>query len=436
MRKGWRLGELSKNLEEILKIRELRDQYTGVSDPEYEEFRKEEPTDTGGVVAEFLAEPGSAGNIIDFRGSSNDRIYFFSDGSVRTKKVKEFNYIDRAGFVNVVPIVLGQVGMAIVEIRHYPRTVYQETRFVILAPFRLMYTEKEYKQLLDSYGADYDSNCVFKSASISLEKLGYEAHKIKLDLIDNTVGTDRDKIPSQAGSGECIYYDLSNAEVTLEKLRALSSRKAKYRMNKLEWEGIVNFLHSYLSDGQVLPKYSLAKDGTLFDIIKSRPSNINYLRYLVGISKSFSLRPIYEIRQKYNVPMMRVLQNLKEGQRTRAFILNIDRDSVIFWYMRLREPIGRNAELISVGDRFNGLVKVEIYLPEAKIEEVRKNKSITKLYNTISARIYNSRFPIPYRDRRWLSSLYPTFLCEEVIKSAFLSNFSLAQILENIFRGL
>jgi len=437
-----KFNELLKNLEKILKLRELKDQYTGISDPEYEEHRRDDIEDSVGGVVKFPAEPVGVGNIKTFEKSCDKRIYLFSDGSVRTKKVKEFSYVDQNGFVNIIPIILGQIGMAIVDTQSHPQTTYQETRFLILAPFRLLYTEKEYKRLLNEFGAEYDQNCVFKLASIPLENLGYNRPKVKLeklDLIDNTIGTDKDKLPIQTGSGTCAWYDLSNPEVTLERLRSLSSRKAKYHMNKLEWEGIVNFLKSYLSSNRgTLEKYSLAKDGTLLDIIKSRPSAIGYLEYLVGISKSFSLRPIYEIRQKYGIRMMKILRDLKEGQRTRAFVLDIDGDYVVFWYMRLREPRGHNSNLVSIGDKFNGIVKVEIYIPEVdKLkEEGRLDQSMTQMYNEISARIYNSRFPIPYRDQRWLSSLYPTFLCEEVIKSAFLSNFSLAQILENIFRRL
>ena len=112
--------------------------------------------------------------------------------------------------------------------------------------------------------------------------------------------------------------------------------------------------------------------------------------------------------------------NLKEGERTSAIELHIQRDWVVTWYQRIR-PRSR------VESPLDGIVKVETHFldyPACESEnELRQlEEKWSEVWDEIANTVYAERFPIPFHEQRWHTLLYPINCCERLLKSSFFFN--------------
>jgi len=148
------------------------------------------------------------------------------------------------------------------------------------------------------------------------------------------------------------------------------------------------------------------------------------LENVIGLAKSFSRLPIFEIERRITLDIVRLLAGLKEGERTLIFKQGIaegDAESGVkkalgFWYLRLRA--GEWLE-----NPLQGVVKVEM-----KIEKEIADSQTIETVNEISKALMAERTVSPYPTPRWHAHIYPIYVAENYIKSNFLSQY--------YFRGL
>lgn len=291
---------------------------------------------------------------------------YFIDGTVRT--IKALEGIEGDFYF---PIVVGQIGAASLgrDQGRAPQTETIETQLILLIPL---------SQLSDTLRN-------------SIKKLSTPF-----------------KIVDPLYLEEANIYD---QERDYFKLRQRASRRAKYLMSEIE-QNILSNCVSKIAEDELI-----GVDGSLFDILKRRKIDRQNLKQVVGVSKSFSLRPLMEIERvlKRNDCIKRLL-SLREGERTDAIELWIDEDWVVTWYLRIR-PLNK------VPSPLDGIVKIEVHLPDYPAGQNLEKASInwSEIWNIISLGVYKERFPIPFQESRWHSLLYPIYCCERILKSSFLS---------------
>jgi len=132
------------------------------------------------------------------------------------------------------------------------------------------------------------------------------------------------------------------------------------------------------------------------------------LENVIGLAKSFSRKPIFDLGDGKPLMIATYLSRVREGERSAVFKKESG-ENVAFWYVRIRtyppmEPLG-------------GLVKVDLKLAEDELS----NDMIQKI-NEISAEIYAFRSPSIYPYPRWPSFIYPIRLCEMIIRSTYMNN--------------
>ncbi len=118
----------------------------------------------------------------------------------------------------------------------------------------------------------------------------------------------------------------------------------------------------------------------------------------VGVIKSH--RTLYGDRAA-----RRVAYDLKAGERTSVFVVaSPSRVPVASWYLRLRDPVGR--------DPLWGLVRVEVrHEPDAP------RARITARADGISRRVLGERTPTAHPDARWDTMVYGIRDCEVLLKA-------------------
>jgi len=124
----------------------------------------------------------------------------------------------------------------------------------------------------------------------------------------------------------------------------------------------------------------------------------------IGLAKSFSRKPIFDLGDGIPLMITTYLSRIREGERSAVF----KKENVGFWYVRLRayppmEPLG-------------GLVKIDFRLDEEELSQ-----ETIKLIDEISAEVYNLRSPSVYPHPRWPSFIYPIRLAEEIMRSMFIN---------------
>jgi len=144
------------------------------------------------------------------------------------------------------------------------------------------------------------------------------------------------------------------------------------------------------------------------------------LKKTIGLAKSFSRKPILEVRgNQKTVPAY--MRHLKAGERSHVFRI-VDPSNpllrdVTFWYLRLRifppmEPLG-------------GIVKIDLHLDTTQNS---LNEEVTRLVDQISSELYSMRLPSVYPWPRWPSYIYPIRVAETYMTSSFFSPFVLARV--------
>lgn len=326
------------------------------------------------------AEPvkSSEDLVRDFTRSSSDfTVSYFVDGSVRSVRT-----CDGIAGNSVFPIVVSQVGAASIRRNGTRLDTYEvSTEVLLLLPLSLI--------------PDTIRN-----------RLKSHVKKIRLEDTLDKGDTERD----------------------YANLRTRATRRARLIMAKSEGKVVKKCL-----DNSACKDYIIL-DGSLFGLIKE--AQIVNTDRVVGVSKSFSMRPLLLAQRAVNSnTFVRKITELNEGERTFAFELHIDNDWVITWYQRIR-PRGRvNAPL-------DGIVKVEVrpqeYKPRGspndRRSDDRKWTDYTDYYNQVAKCVYEERFPVPYHEERWHALLYPVYCCEKVLKSSFFS-VEVLRGLSNYFLG-
>jgi hypothetical protein len=143
------------------------------------------------------------------------------------------------------------------------------------------------------------------------------------------------------------------------------------------------------------------------------------LKNVIGLAKSFSRFPVFEIERSKSLDVVKLIASLREGERTLIFKQTTTeddaeknvKDKLGFWYLRLRT--GKWLE-----NPLQGVVKVEM-----KIEENIASPETIELINEISKALLAERTVSPYPTPRWHAHIYPIYAAENYIKSNFLSQY-------------
>ena len=155
------------------------------------------------------------------------------------------------------------------------------------------------------------------------------------------------------------------------------------------------------------------------------------LKHIIGVSKSFSMRPLILIGKHRNQSdCVSQLFQLKEGERTNAIELHSQGVWVVTWYQRIR-PRDR------VSSPLDGIVKIETHFSDYPVHESKKStrrftKDWSQVWDDIANAIYAERFPIPFHEQRWHALLYPVNCCERILKSSFLSK----EVMQGLCKGI
>jgi len=348
-------------------------------DPEKrEEDSRLDPTSTW--VREAETSPSEAFTR-DFRDScSSFTPQYFIDGSVRSVRA-----LDGLEGNFVFPVVIGQVGAASVtrNDRSEPIKHLLETDIVLLIP---------------------------------LSKL---SDTLRIELNRRLAGTMlagriHDPLHRRDASGADHYDD----ERDYTELRSRAARRAKDLMAEVERRVIERCVDNLSDESQLV-----VMDGSLFSMLKETQIAEERLHQTIGISKSFSMRPLLLMEEYLNRrDCIRRLVNLREGERTDAIELHIDPDWVATWYQRIR-PRER------VESPLDGIVKVETHFAdypacESRNDRRRLNQSArdwSVAWDQITNVVYSERMPVPFHEERWHALLYPIYCCERLLKSSFLS---------------
>jgi len=144
----------------------------------------------------------------------------------------------------------------------------------------------------------------------------------------------------------------------------------------------------------------------------------------IGLAKSFSRLPIFQIERRKSIDVIRLLTRLKEGHRTVVFKQTTgeeDAEATVkknlgFWYLRLRSGSWLENPL-------QGVVKIEM-----RIEGDLISSDTLEIVNEVSKALLAERTVSPYPTPRWHAHIYPIYVAENYIKSNFLSQY--------YFRGL
>ena len=287
---------------------------------------------------------------------------YFLDGSRRTYKIADIILDGR----KYLPVVAGQVGVAVVE-----RTEDRQT----VRPLREFCQFQSVIAFPDSIADDELTELeaeVNRSVSVKFRMLRYRA---KLD--DPT----RDPV------------DLAVARIMSE-------------MHDIEIEAVRK-----METAQCLSDHygMLVIDGPLrfkkrFDLVQ--------FRNVLGLSKTF--RPTFTVgRGARRADVGSLTSSLGFAERTSVY-KTVDDDKVIgMWYMRIRDP-----RLMT--NPLQGIVKIERYAVDSADQEEGFD---SERIDNISRNLLAERNVSPFQsDSRWASHIYPIYLAETYLKSSFMSD--------------
>lgn len=286
---------------------------------------------------------------------------YFLDGSRRTYKIADVIMDGR-----YLPLIAGQIGVAVVERSAHQHTVRSLQEFCHL---------KNVIAFPDRTNID--------DLKLLQEKINNQG-KTQFTLLRYEVKPDRDPV------------DLGVAQIMRH-------------MQDLEVEAIAELSKkNYLQNDSLL-----IVDGPLrFKEMKGRSFDIVQFRNVIGLSKTF--RPSFTVgkgRGKQDVGL--ITSKLDFGERTSVF-KTMEEDKVIgMWYLRIRpRPMMSNP--------LQGIVKMECYAidPEDKEDGLDAER-----IDIMSGHILQERNVTPYGDDlRWASHIYPVYMAESYLKASFMSD--------------
>ena len=146
-----------------------------------------------------------------------------------------------------------------------------------------------------------------------------------------------------------------------------------------------------------------------------KPEFADLFYNVAGVSKSFDpMLPTSSKARRGGAQIGTELLKLDYGERTPVFLKENSRHRKYgCWYLRIR-PKNR------VSNPLEGIIKVE---KMANPDDLDRDGLDTAVVDTISLSLINEGAPTCYgRDNRWASHLYPVYLTEALVKSAFESD--------------
>ncbi len=291
---------------------------------------------------------------------------YFIDGSVRSLRI-----LDGIEGNNRFPIVISQVGAVSLERenKNLKLNVFNSSIYLLI-PLCI---------LSDTLRSNIEKR--FERASIKIED----------PLYRRDIGTCESELKQD-------YIQIRNR----------ASRRAKDLMADIEKIVLLETIKNINKSNEYI-----LLDGSLFTPLKEARIHRDDLSNVVGVSKSFSLKPLLLLQEYLNRDdLIEKVFSLEEGERTNAFELHIENTWVVTWFQRIRP---RN----KVNSPLEGIVKVEVV---PKNYDKKDELFSTGIYwDAIAKLVYDERFPIPYHEDRWYSLLYPIYMCERYLKSSFLS---------------
>lgn len=287
---------------------------------------------------------------------------FFLDGSRRTYKIADLILDGR----RYLPVVAGQIGVAVLERSHddgQVRPLRRFCRFVNAIAFPDSIGGQELAEL---------QNEVNRHVPVPFKLLRYQ---VKAD--------DPSRDPTDLGVAK-IMSEMHDIEI--QAVREMEEEQ-------------------YLND----PCGMLVIDGPLrfkkrFDLVQ--------FRNVLGLSKTF--RPTFTVgKGNRRADVGSITSALCFAQRTSVY-KTVDDDKVIgVWYLRIRDRSMMTNPL-------DGIVKIERYAIDSSD---REDGFESDRIDNISRHVLRERNVSPYQsDSRWASHIYPIFLAETYLKSSFMSD--------------
>ncbi|MEM0135976.1 MAG: hypothetical protein QXU18_12260 [Thermoplasmatales archaeon] len=279
------------------------------------------------------------------------RLYYFLDGSLKTKYLGEYIEGDFS-----FPVIMSQTLCAVVK--------------------------KDDTKLLKK-AAEQKISIMFPSVDS-----GLIPNHLYTDLLELNKKWEKDKEP-----------------IRIEFLKKDEVRDIRYSM--------LGKTRSLMHDLEVSTALSLKRDKWLVIDGDLQKYNIGTITDVIGLAKSFSREPTFDLGKGGPQSITRYLVQLGVGQRTSVFSSNTP--DIAFWYIRLRnyppmEPLG-------------GIVKVEMNIKNYKMKgEEYLNSEGINLVDELSAEIFSLRLPSLYPHPRWPSFIYPIRVCELIMRSMYINN--------------
>lgn len=186
-------------------------------------------------------------------------------------------------------------------------------------------------------------------------------------------------------------------------LRNRAAGKVRFHMHLLETKLALQGLKELENEEWLVVDGSLFFEPLLKELLEQERPRV------LGVAKSFRRDPQFELgkgvkSQRFNIT--RLLARLGNACRTAAFSAQDGR--IAFWYVRIR-PQG------AVDYPLMGVIKVEMANPG-------RGPVDTELIDFLSGCLVAERSVTPYgAERRWHACLYPIYLAEQAVRSAFLS---------------
>ncbi len=183
------------------------------------------------------------------------------------------------------------------------------------------------------------------------------------------------------------------------------------RVQKFMQDLEIELLEQMVASGSLSPEHMLVIDGSLQFLTQKFNPDIFY--NVVGISKSFN--PNLNELTKGKMHIGTLLSKLDFAERTPVFKVKSVDEKYIYgvWYVRIRDKYQR-------GNPLDGVVKVE---KMALKEQIDNDGFDSSLVDNISRSLIEERTPTCYgKDERWPNHIYPIYLTEKMVKSAFMSD--------------
>ena len=207
-----------------------------------------------------------------------------------------------------------------------------------------------------------------------------------------------------------IVADIEDAGSEQQDLRTRALSRLQIEMVRAEGEVLQRVCKTTGTEWVVI-------DGSIrfADIAELRKIFGDSLPRVVGVSKSFSKKPRFQIGARgrtKTVNLWQLLSDLPEGNRSIAWKANTGPKTVAVWYIRLRMKRYMDYPLM-------GVIKVELPILGA---DPPPSDVVTKISNALLA----ERTVTPHGlDRRWHAHLYPVFQAEGCVKNNFVKTTTL-----------